>query len=482
METFQKNAGMQQEERVFSRFNIQNYCNIAVLNIFIKGLGYTLIDSYFTYFYSEFLGVPAAVIAAILSVGIVLDGVSDMAMGIVIDKVITRLGKAKHWLIWMGIPCGLSMVLIFLAPQNASILVKSIYAAITYNLYCCCMTAVRIPSQAICSLSSDNDKVRTIFGWFSSNGSALAGVVTSAVLVSTLQAFGGESIYAYRMTQLVFSIATAIVILISGFVMHEKRSGDEWKSINAARKATGGNAMSGSLKEDMKYILCNRYWWIYLGFHFFESCIDGVISATLAYFCKYVLEDPSTAAMLLAVSYLPQFIGQAIDFPMMWRFEGTKLGLIGNIIMMLGCLLGLIFGTSSLQLLQLGIILRNFGKGMINGIRGSLLPRVVEYGEWKFDVRQDGMVQGGNSVIQKIVSALITIVVGAVLTITGYVGGGSAVPLATIRAIKAIFLQLPFYCSVISLVFYLRFDLTAERIKEMRAEIIRRRKICASTD
>ncbi|MCC8161920.1 MAG: hypothetical protein LIO86_01840, partial [Lachnospiraceae bacterium] len=72
------------ENRMLSFCNIKNYLGICILNIFIKGLGYTLISSYFMYFYQIFLGVPASAISVVLSAGIILDGVSDGAMGSVL--------------------------------------------------------------------------------------------------------------------------------------------------------------------------------------------------------------------------------------------------------------------------------------------------------------------------------------------------------------------------------------------------------------
>lgn len=43
------------KDRVMSKENIANYGSIMILNIFIKGLGYIVIDSYFAYFYHKSL-------------------------------------------------------------------------------------------------------------------------------------------------------------------------------------------------------------------------------------------------------------------------------------------------------------------------------------------------------------------------------------------------------------------------------------------
>lgn len=462
------------KDRVMSKENIANYGSIMILNIFIKGLGYIVIDSYFAYFYSEFLGVSAAVMATILSIGIVIDGVSDVGMGVILDRVITKRGKAKHWLLWMGIPCALSMILVFLAPQNASMPVKIVWATVTYNVYCCCMTAVRIPSQAMSSLGSDHNKVRALFGWFSSMGSTLAATVTSAVLVTTLQAFGGESVYGYRMTQSVFAVLTAVVIVACGFSFHEKRNGAEWKQIEDQYGHMAGRKASVTAGKQLRSIACNKYWWIYMAFHFFEACMDGCLYGCIAYYCKYVLNDTTAVATLLAIASLPQLIGQFVDLPLMRAMENLRIALLGVAFMIMGALIGFIWGEGSFLAVQIAVGIRHFGNGMFNGVRGSMLPRIVDYGEWKFDIRQDGMVQSGNSVIQKVSSAMITAVIGFLLTANGYVGGATAISPELSDAISFIFLKLPFFTALMNMILFLFFDLTDSRINQMRREIDQR--------
>jgi GPH family glycoside/pentoside/hexuronide:cation symporter len=454
-------------DATFSKNNVRNYVAVSVLNIFIKGFGYILVSSYFTYFYSEFLGLSAAVSAGILSVGIFLDACSDFGMGIIIDRFYTRHGKARHWILWMAAPTGITMALTFWAPVNASPAGKAVYAFIMYNLYCCCMTAVRMPSQAIASLGSDNDQARTMFGWFSSAGTTLASILTAAVLVPTLQSFGGESVRGYRMTLTVFSAVTIVVIFLAGLLFHEKRCGKDWAVLSQAHQKK-------SLRGDLKKIFGNKYWCLYFSFHFFESCLPGILGGSLAYFCKYVLKDPAAVSTILTVTALPMILGQVLDLPLFRFFDSTRVLRGGYWLMLLGSILGCFLGASSLDMLCVSLFVRQFGSGMANGIRGGLLPRIVDYGEWKTGVRQDGMGYGGTSVLDKISSALVTLLVGAILTVTGYVGGSSVIPESAVQGIQFIFLDLPVICSAICLVIYHFFDLDGEKIRRMRLEINQR--------
>ena len=61
------------------------------------------------------------------------DGFTDIFMGYVMDRVKTKYGKARHWMLWLAVPIGIACVLVFLVP-NTGDLGKYIYVAITYNL------------------------------------------------------------------------------------------------------------------------------------------------------------------------------------------------------------------------------------------------------------------------------------------------------------------------------------------------------------
>lgn len=462
----------EQLEPVFSATNVKNYIGICVLNIFIRGLAHILITSYFSYFYTIYLGISPEIIAVVLSTGIILDGVSDFAMGAILDKVYTKHGKAKHWVIWMAVPLAVTEGLMFLAPEGASLFVKVAYAFIMYNLYCCAMTAVRLPSQAICSLCSSNDKVRTIYAWCSSAGSTLAKSVTAFLLVRMLQRLGGESAYAYRVILVIFAIATGIATLLCGCLFHEQYDGEFWRRQREINRAEGRKT---GILTSFGQIIQNKYWVIYFVFHFFEMSISGIFNGSMAYFCRYVLGDSATAAILLTITSWPMLAGQIFNLPLFRIMDATRVALIGFNLTFVGCFLGKMFGVSSMGMLCFALAIRSFGQGMVNGCRGGLMPRIVDYGEWKTGVRQDGMGYGGTSVFDKISSALITLLIGAVLTHTGFTDG-SAVSELTVRAIQFVFLDLSLVCSVISLGVYLFFDLDKTRMKKIRRDIRKRHR------
>ena len=108
-----------------------------------------LSSTFVTFFYTDALGLNAAIIGMIMMVSRFLDGTTDIIMGFIVDKTKSKYGKARPWLLWLSIPISISLILMFMVP-NTGDLGKYIYVAITYNLVTTILyTAINIPYGAL---------------------------------------------------------------------------------------------------------------------------------------------------------------------------------------------------------------------------------------------------------------------------------------------------------------------------------------------
>lgn len=70
---------------------------------------YALTSGLIVYFYTNVIGVSAGVVGTILLVSRVFDGVSDLLIAQLMDKINSRHGKARAWILWMAAAvCGFS--------------------------------------------------------------------------------------------------------------------------------------------------------------------------------------------------------------------------------------------------------------------------------------------------------------------------------------------------------------------------------------
>lgn len=99
---------------------------------------FALTTSLLIYFYTNVVGISAAMIGTIMLISRFFDGISDVLIGHLVDRTHSKYGKSRAWILWMMIPYGIAAILLFTVPPATQI-VKGIYVFITYNF---CTTVV----------------------------------------------------------------------------------------------------------------------------------------------------------------------------------------------------------------------------------------------------------------------------------------------------------------------------------------------------
>ena len=72
---------------------------------------------YLPIFYCDVFGLSLGATAVLMLVTRIWDTVSDPMMGIIADRIDTRWGKYRPWLLWMALPFVLAGCLLFTTPQ-----------------------------------------------------------------------------------------------------------------------------------------------------------------------------------------------------------------------------------------------------------------------------------------------------------------------------------------------------------------------------
>lgn len=153
-----QNQTLPDYQREFSLRNIKNYISIFLVPFGTQGLSALLFSTYLSQVYVDYLGVSAAVMGIVMSIGIIVDGVTDFLMGIVVDRVRTKWGKARHWFFISAVPVCVSMALMFMVPERATATAKVAFVFIMYNLFCTFLTTVRLPAASLVALVSDPEQ------------------------------------------------------------------------------------------------------------------------------------------------------------------------------------------------------------------------------------------------------------------------------------------------------------------------------------
>ena len=124
---------------------------------------YTAMSVFLLKYYVDYAGVSAAAVGTIMLISRLFDGVSDLIMGIIVDRTKSKHGKARPWILRMAIPFAVSGILLFAVPTSWGTAAKLVYVFITYNLVSTVIyTAINVPYSTLNALMTQNPYERSI--------------------------------------------------------------------------------------------------------------------------------------------------------------------------------------------------------------------------------------------------------------------------------------------------------------------------------
>lgn len=137
-----------------------------------------VLGSFLTIYFTNVALLDAGVIASIIAVSKIFDGVSDLIVGRLVDGTHSKYGKARVWLMRMCIPFAVTTVLLFWVPPMFPTMLKYVYVFLMYNIVnAVCYTAMLVPYFSMISLISQNSYERGFLGNVQQIFSTLGNVV-----------------------------------------------------------------------------------------------------------------------------------------------------------------------------------------------------------------------------------------------------------------------------------------------------------------
>lgn len=377
----------------------------------------SILAAFLTMFYTDNIGMAAGAVGTMFFISKLFDGISDILAGTLIDKTKTKWGKARPWLLWLAVPTGLALALIFWIPQDGSPTAQMIYAFVTYNLFTAVMfTITGIARSSLLALMTQDMKERgsmASFGMFFGLGGTILGCSVTFPLVFKL---GGDTM-AWRILFIIYGVIVTVG-LFAGFFM----SKEYVVSVESATKSTDSKVSFG---EAVKLFFTNKYLIIALFMTILVNFVTQVNSSSQTYFYTYTMGDAMLTTSLNLVSVVP-ILGGIVFLvgPCLAKFGKRKCMYIGIIGQLIGSIIRGIAGmTQSVPLLIAGTIVSGAVTGLLAVPVSTLFADGIDYGEYKTNRRIEGMGSAITSFSQKISSGFAMASVGWVLQLTGYIEG-----------------------------------------------------------
>lgn len=147
------------------------------------------VSTFLLIFYTDVFGLTAAVAGIVLLVGRFTDGIGDLLMGVVGDRTRSKYGHFRPWILWTAIPLGVTLSLIFTAPDWSQEM-KGVYALVTYTLFMLIYTANNVPYGSLMAVMTPDDKERTSLSSFRMVGAFAGGMLVQGALLFLVSYFG----------------------------------------------------------------------------------------------------------------------------------------------------------------------------------------------------------------------------------------------------------------------------------------------------
>lgn len=126
---------------------------------------FAFLSSFIMIYLTNTVGLNAGVIGSLIAVSKILDGVSDVFFGSMIDKTHSKMGKARPWMLWAYIGCAITLVAAFAVPTDMGKTSQYIWFFITYTLLNAGFyTANNISYSTLTALVTKNAKERVQMG------------------------------------------------------------------------------------------------------------------------------------------------------------------------------------------------------------------------------------------------------------------------------------------------------------------------------
>ncbi|WP_288503642.1 glycoside-pentoside-hexuronide (GPH):cation symporter [uncultured Leuconostoc sp.] len=324
---------------------------------FGNNLVFVAATNYLMFYYTDVASISLAATGILFLVVRIFDAFAGPIFGILVDKTQTRFGKVRPWFLWMAVPYAVSAVLLFsiaFFPVNARLPLA--YA--TYAIFTICFAGLGTAINAILPSLSGDANERASANMFRNVLGQFGGLISGLAILPLVSLFGGLN------SPKGFTIAMGIFAVI--LVMAEV-----FTFTNVRENVTPAQEKPVPLHDSIKALLPNGPWWTIIITNIIIFIGVVVKNSSTVYFFKYVLHNEWMSAIANLLSALAMIVG-AITIPFLIRHFQMRTVVVGN----------------------LGIAI--IGQGVLYVAAQSLMfvmtAETVDYGEWRFGVRAQGLL------------------------------------------------------------------------------------------
>lgn len=427
-----------------------------------SSLTWTLVAVCFLVFLIDVVGLQPAFAGFVLMVGKLWDAITDPLLGVVSDRLKTRWGRRRPFLLSVAVPYGVITWLLFSDFGLTDTLTK-VYFIIAIILYNTAATILDVPYMSLAAeMTQDYDQRTALFSYravFSQIASIIASAVPWSLAPFLAEVLGGEERTGWSAMTAIFGVFAIIPILWTwnatrGYELYPEKTTVSLRDV-----------LSGPLK--------NRTFLYTMGVYTSASMIIGAVGTVMEMYMKHYMGFTGTQQTL---AFLFLFACTILWIPVISKVSASY-GKRESFIVFFG--LWIVVQAVGVSLLKpfmvipfyILMVLASAGVVTITLIGMSMIPDAVEVDEFKSGQRREGIHVGVLWFFRKLGIAVVIQLLGLILTWIGYDGTKPIQSPETISAIRALFILGPTVLMFISIVFAYLMPMTRTRHAALKEAI-----------
>lgn len=449
------------------------------LGDFASNLYFQFFNLFLFYYYTDVFGLNPAAIGTMYLIANFWDAVNDPLMGAIADRVQTKNGKYRPFLLWCAVPYGVLGYAIFANPDLGEV-GKLAFAYTTFIAFKMIYTAINVPYSALMGVITDREEDRMSLATFRFLGAFGGGFVVSLLVRPLVKLFGGDDeVLGFQTTMALFGVFSIIFFLITYFTTRERIKPQLDQNV--------------SIAKDLKLLSGNLPWLIMIGAAVCTLANVAVRGAVTVHYFKYYVGNSDEAVFALGragTAFFLEFDATTIFMStgMLAFIAGVAFsGKIGkmfgkrNALALLTVLnsiaiIGFFFIPPEKATLMFVVnLIANLLAGPTPALVWALYTDVADYGEWKYGRRATGLVFSAAMFAQKMGLTIGGAAAGWLLAGYGFVANQEQTPEA-LMGIRVMFCIIPGALALLNGFIVMFYPLNTAKTEQMHRELKEIRK------
>lgn len=364
----------------------------------------------------------------------IVDAITNVAMGYIIDRTRTKEGKARPWLLLSAPLLAVTGILLFTVPSGSET-VQVIWLMVSYNLfYSFAYTIFNMSHNLMVPLSTRDTTQRGSLSVFNQIATIMmSGILVALVFPMVIMPAIGADKSKWIVLMSVLSILALPLTLLEYFFTKER--------VTLENQGTEEAAIP--FRAQLKAIFTDRYMLIIYAYFLIYTFGTSIKNLSLVYFCNYVLgtyNDGITQTLISVIGGIPMGIGIFAVWPLAKKFGKRNVTLVGFILYAIGSAACWLFPTNMVIML-VGQFIKNIGGLPCSYVFMALFADVLDHVEWRSGIRCDGIAMSVYNIIAVAMVGICTGIFNGMLSQSGYVApsvvGGVTVAAEQSAAVKS---------------------------------------------